>query len=85
MKTFKIHSIDNVFCRINYTFKNAQGQKLYYCLQDEGKNYGGVICYRSSVDLEPCYKVMAKLSDFEIPTGDSEIEVVVREYLTKED
>jgi hypothetical protein len=37
MSTFKIHFIDNGFCRINYTTKNAHGQRIYYCLQDEGK------------------------------------------------
>jgi len=41
MHKLKIHSIDNGFCRVMYYVKNNNNQTLYYCLQDEGANYGG--------------------------------------------
>lgn len=81
-KDFKIHSIDNGFCRVNYTAENSAGQTLIYCLQDEGANYGGVVCYRCSGDFEPNYEIKYGKDRFEVPTGDSDIEKVVREYLT---
>lgn len=86
-KDFQIHSIDNGFCRVNYTGKNRGDGTRFYCLQDEGVNHGGVILYRSSSDWEPSYPVTLHphlRSRFEIPTGDSAIEIAVREYLTKE-
>ncbi len=82
-KTFKIHSIDNGFCRVNYTAINADGKTIYYCLQDEGTNYGGVICYRCSGDFEPSYEMKYNCNRFEIPMGNSHIEITVRNYLTK--
>jgi len=81
-KDFKIHSIDNGYCRVNYTAVNSAGQKIYYCLQDEGTNYGGILCYRSSSDQEPDYLITYSRDRFEIPTGNSAIEVSVRNYLT---
>lgn len=83
-KDFTIYSIDNGFCRINYKAKNSNNQTVYYCLQDEGKAFGGVVCYRCSKDFEPNYPIRYAKSRFEIPSGDSDIEKVVREYLTKE-
>ena len=83
-KTFRIHSIDNGFCRVNYVAKNAQGHLVYYCLQDEGANYGGVVCYRCCKEFEPSYRMDYQRKLFEVPTGDSSIESIVREYLTKE-
>jgi hypothetical protein len=84
MKTFKIHSIDNGFCRVNYKAVNYKGETIFYCLQDEGKLWGGVICYRCSKDFEPDYQMRYPRDQFEVPTGDSAIEIAVREYLTKE-
>jgi hypothetical protein len=84
MKDFTIHSIDNGFCRVNYKAVNAAGETIFYCLQDEGKRYGGVICYRSTKDFEPNYPIGYSRDRFEVPTGDSDIEKVIRDYLTKE-
>ena len=84
-KTFKIHHVDNGFCRVNYQAVNADGQTVYYCLQDEGKRYGGVVCYRCCGDFEPNYSIRYPKNLFEVPTGNSEIEVAVREYLTSEE
>ena len=83
-KDFTIHSINNGFCRVNYKAKNNAGETVYYCLQDEGKNHGGVICYRCSIDFEPAYRASYNRNQFEIPIGNSDIEKVVREYLTEE-
>jgi hypothetical protein len=81
-KDFKIHSIDNGFCRVNYMAKNAAGQTVFYCLQDEGKEWGGVICYRcTSDDFEPDYEICYSKDRFEIPAGDTAIEIAVRKYL----
>jgi hypothetical protein len=81
-KDFKIHSIDNGFCRVNYKIKNADGKTVFYCLQDEGKTYGGVICYRcADSDFEPDYPIKYHKDRFEVPTGNSSIEIIVREYL----
>jgi hypothetical protein len=84
-KDFLIHSIDNGFCRVNYKAKNSAGEIVFYCLQDEGQRYGGVACYRCSKDFEPEYPIFTfRYDQFEIPTGDTQIEIAVREYLTKE-
>ena len=81
-KTFKIHSLDNGYCRVNYVARNEEGVKVYYCLQDEGVNYGGVTCYRcGDDDFEPDYQIKYSRDRFEVPVGDSAIEVVVRSYL----
>jgi hypothetical protein len=82
-KPLKIHSIDNGFCRVNYSTKNPAGETVFYCLQDEGARYGGVCCYRSTKELEPDYPVYFLLNHkFEVPTGDSAIEITVRKFLT---
>ena len=82
-KDFKIHSIDNGYCRVYYNAINSEGQKLLYCLQDEGDNYGGVICYRCSKDGEPDYPMKYGKNRFEIPQGNSDIEIVIRKYLER--
>lgn len=84
-KKLTIHSVDNGFCRINYKAKNNNNETIYYCLQDEGAAHGGVLCYRSTQDMEPSHQVKGNRELFEVPAGDSAIEKAVREYLTKED
>ena len=81
-KDFNIYCIDNGYCRVNYVATNEAGQRIYYCLQDEGKRFGGVICYRSTADEEPNYPIAYGRDRFEVPTGNSDIEIVVRDYLT---
>ena len=80
-KTFTIESIDNGYCRVNYKATNSEGQVVFYCLQDEGDRYGGVICYRCSDGFEPQHEIRYKRSMFEVPTGYSDIEIIVRNYL----
>ena len=84
-KDFTINYVDHGFCRIVYEAINSAGKKVYYCLQDEGTHYGGVLCYRmSSIDGEPDYLITYGTSRFEIPIGNSVIEKAVRNYLTGE-
>ncbi len=84
-KTFKIHSIDNGFCRVNYIAKNNDNKQIYYCLQDEGIGYGGVCCYHCSNDFEPSYLIKYNRNRFEIPKGNSAIEIIVRNYLNQKE
>jgi len=81
-KDFKIVEIDHGFCRIVYVALNEDGKKVYYCLQDEGENCGGVVCYRTcGPDHEPSYPIVYARNRFEVPTGNSLIETAVRDYL----
>ena len=82
----KIYEIDSGYCRIIYSIQNDTGQTVYYCLQDEGENYGGVTFYRCSGSpwFEPDYVVKCKdWNIVEIPNGDSGIEVAVRNHIKK--
>ena len=83
----KIYEIDNGFCRISYKVKNLHDQTIYYCIQDEGDQCGNCIIYRQTSDGEPDYPIKLDFTqvEFEIPTGDSDIEIAVRDFLkTKE-
>lgn len=62
MKTIelKIEDVEIGFCRVTYFHKTDTGQKLYYCLQDEGDGHGGVRLYRSSWDYEPISEIRFK-------------------------
>lgn len=82
-KLLKIHSIDNGFCRVNYIGVNQSNQKVYYCLQDEGTD--DIHLYRSSDDLEPSHICHAEAHIFEVPTGNSTIEISVRSRLLQGD
>lgn len=76
---FKIEYIVNGFCRIVYSAHNEDNKKVYYCLQDEGCDLGGIVCYRcSNSDGEPCCPIHYDYSRFEIPTGNTEIEISIR-------
>lgn len=75
----KIHSIDNGFCRINYTLRTESGAIFHYCLQEE--YLGVVVAYASTLDWEPSHLIDTEKVEFEIPTGNSTIEVIVRKYL----
>ena len=85
-KDFKIHSIDNGMCRVNYITRNSKNELVYYCLQDECSwKHLDVNCYRCSSDFEPSYTVKHDKNRFEVPTGDSKIEKTIREFLTGEE
>ena len=84
MLMMKIHSVDNGFCKVNYKTKNAVGETIYYCLMDSGVNHGGVQCYRTCRMFEPSYVVTCNHELFEVPTGDTQVEIAVRKYLTED-
>lgn len=44
-------------CQINYWTRNEAGQKIFYCLQDQGDKYGGVRLMRATVEYEPSHEV----------------------------
>jgi len=80
----KIAYVDSGFCRVVYKGKNSKDETVYYCLQYDGKNEG-VNMYRCTNDAryhEPSYTVTPKkITVFEEPTGNSDIEVRAREYI----
>ena len=69
MRKFKFAYEDTGYCRVYYHYVNKKGQKLLYCFQDEGKNYGGVKFYRCSGDdwEEPEYEVKTDNCIFDPP------------------
>lgn len=44
-------------CQLTYTSKNDLGQRLVYCLQDQGENFGGIRLLRCTQECEPCHEV----------------------------
>ena len=86
MSKIKIDHLDEGFCRINYVFQNEEGKHAYYCIQDEGPY---VLAYSCSSDFEPCSTVNIKKGKqrhevFEVPKGNTELEVKIRNWLNKE-
>ena len=76
-KLCKIHSIDSGFCRINYIAESG-GHKFHYCIQED---VGTFLCFRSSKDWEPDAEVIFRPNDWEIPIGDSELEIRIRDFI----
>lgn len=71
-------------CQITYTTKNDSGQSIVYCLQDNGKNHGGIRLMRCSQDGEPSHEAMPKqgaVLRFEVPLGNSELEILAKEWI----
>lgn len=69
-------------CQITYTTKNENGQRLVYCLQDQGEKFGGIRLMRCSQDNEPSHEVRLKgPASFEMPTGDSKLEEKVKQWI----
>jgi hypothetical protein len=71
-------------CQVTYQTKNAHNESIYYCLQDNGINCGGVKLLRCSDDCEPSHEVRLKKDSnviFERPTGDSRLEKLVNEWI----
>jgi len=62
-------SLNNVgHCQITYHSWNAYGELLVYCLQDNGKKFGGIRLMRCSRDGEPSHEVKLTASAyFEVP------------------
>lgn len=82
---FKIKSIDQGYCRILYETRNSSDEKIYYCLQED-YNDQPVNLYRCTQQpwCEPDYIVTIKkdaVLEFEIPTGDTQLENKVKEWI----
>ena len=69
-------------CQITYISKNDDGQKIVHCLQE----YDGIRFMRCSQDGEPSHEII--INDFsevqfkfELPPGDSRLEVLCRDWI----
>jgi hypothetical protein len=79
MKKLVIEFIDSGYCRIVY---RVEGTDFFYCLQDEGENYGGVILYKCTSDHEPMYQArLLSPTQIEIPKGDCFMSLVVSKFI----
>lgn len=77
----KIEYIDNGFCRIVYSIRNEQDQKIFYCLQDEGK-HDGIKMYRCTKEHEPSHVAKPNsVISIEIPKGQTDLEKGIFEYI----
>jgi len=86
MKPFKIVDVNQGHCQITYATRNPNNQRIFYCLQDNGKNFGGIRFMRCTQEGEP--QNAATLHDkslLEIPAGDSKLEELCREWIKRND
>lgn len=70
-------------CQITYLARNNNGERIAYCLQDNGDKFGGIRLMRCSEDGEPSHECSFKTvrAEFEKPTGDSKLEKLCREWI----
>jgi hypothetical protein len=70
-------------CQVTYVSRNDKGQKIVHCLQDNGKNFGGIRLMRCTQDGEPSHPVYftEHRAMFEKPPGDSDLEIQVRSWI----
>jgi hypothetical protein len=85
---FKLHphwQRDTGHCQITYVSKNDRGQRLIYCLQDNGKAFGGIRLMRCTQEHEPSHEVKFTQikAIFEKPKGDSELEKLACIWIDK--
>lgn len=81
-KPFKIHLLDQGFCRIVYITKNPANQTIYYCLQNDAGEE--VTLNKCTKEGEPAYAVYLNapaIDLFEIPTGNSELEKLCAKWI----
>jgi len=79
MNTYKIKRIDNGFCIILYSVKNENDETIFYGLQD---GLSGIELMRCTRDGEPSHGAnFNRPVRMERPTGESEIECKVRDYI----
>lgn len=68
--TLKYHDTDDGFCRVYYTFTNAEGRQIIYCWQEEADNC--FVFYKCTDWPEPEYAITPKATiRFERPEGDT--------------
>jgi hypothetical protein len=86
-KEFKLVSNWRYFTgqsQITYKTKNANNETIYYCLQDNGPNCGGIKLLRCTSDYEPSHTVTAKngaMIKFQRPDGSSKLEQLVNGWI----
>lgn len=71
-------------CQVTYTSRNAEGQRLVYCLQYQGEVWRPKVkLLRCTQDGEASHEVkfVQVRADFEKPVGDSKTEQAVREWI----
>lgn len=81
----KVYGVDAGFGCINYVGKNREGERIFYGFQ-QGPG-GTFYLYRLCRNLEPSHRAHARIpldQLFELPTGGTQLEVDLYEFLTKE-
>ena len=69
-------------CQITYTSRNDNGERLTYCLQDNGEKFGGIRLMRCSDDGEPSHEVkFTRPLHFEKTKGDSRTEILANQWI----
>lgn len=82
MPEFKIVEVNTRHCQVTYSCRNAENQRIFYCLQDNGKNHGGIRLMRCTQEGEPQNSAWLKRPvTMEMPTGDSKLEGLCREWI----
>lgn len=78
MRRFKVFDVNEGHCQITYWTKNNFDQRIFYCLQDNH----GIRPMRCTQEGEPEHEVVIKnYSLWDIPQGDSKIEIKARQFL----
>lgn len=81
MKKLIIEYVDSGYCRIVY---RVEGTSLFYCLQDEGENYGGVKFYKCTSEHEPMYEVkLIALTQIEIPKNEDHLCAMIIKFVSE--
>ncbi len=62
----RFHSTDEDHCRVYYTTRNKNNERLIYCLQ-QADNAGEIKFYRCSEDGEPSHEVSTEGCIFHFP------------------
>ncbi len=79
MNRLKYEYTEPGYCRVVYSFENSEGQKAYYCAQEERK--GLVVFYRCTDDWhEPAYEVKPKDAP-ELSPNSTEVDKAVNEWI----
>ena len=84
---FKVYSIDEGHCQVNFVTRNKDNQRVFYCLQYQGPKWTPKIrLMRASQPpwLEPCHEVTLRtdaIELFDLPEGDSLLVQLCREWI----
>jgi len=81
MSELKYDHTDAGFCRVYYTWRNSQGQKIWYCAQ-EGRPDCDVEFLRCCSSLEPEYEVFPKEAP-PLSPGKTSTDKIVNKWIRK--